>query len=144
VKNVPRLIVFIVGGCSFSEIRCAYEVTNNAKNWEVIIGKILTYYDNIMFHLQTTLFQTKNVRYINCLVGSMKDIPNPIALLYSTSILPEAWSGVNWADLMAAQGAFGTNFYDEIIIIINSIHCKIIRSICWFLFCEMWPLYQYT
>jgi len=23
----------------------------------------------------------------------------------------EAWSGVNWADLMAAQGAFGTDFY---------------------------------
>ncbi|XP_014216787.1 protein ROP isoform X1 [Copidosoma floridanum] len=38
IKNVPRLIVFIVGGCCFSEVRCAYEVTNNAKNWEVIIG----------------------------------------------------------------------------------------------------------
>jgi len=23
------------------------------------------------------------------------------------------WSGVNWADLMAAQGAFGTNFHDR-------------------------------
>ncbi|CAH0559036.1 unnamed protein product [Brassicogethes aeneus] len=38
VKNVPRIIVFIVGGMSFSEIRCAYEVTNAQKNWEVIIG----------------------------------------------------------------------------------------------------------
>ncbi|XP_049781697.1 protein ROP isoform X1 [Schistocerca serialis cubense] len=38
VKNVPRLIVFIVGGVCFSEIRCAYEVTNTVKNWEVIIG----------------------------------------------------------------------------------------------------------
>ncbi|XP_026293488.1 protein ROP isoform X2 [Frankliniella occidentalis] len=38
VKNVPRLIVFIVGGCSYSEIRSAYEVTNQVKNWEVIIG----------------------------------------------------------------------------------------------------------
>jgi len=30
--------------------------------------------------------------------------------------LSEAWSGVNWADLMAAQGAFGTEklpFYDK-------------------------------
>jgi len=25
----------------------------------------------------------------------------------------EAWSGVNWADLMAAQGVFGTDFYDR-------------------------------
>jgi len=27
--------------------------------------------------------------------------------------LSEVWSGVNWADLMAAQGAFGTDFYDR-------------------------------
>jgi len=27
--------------------------------------------------------------------------------------LYEAWSGVNWADLIAAQGAIGTDFYDR-------------------------------
>jgi syntaxin-binding protein 1 len=27
-----------VGGVSYSEIRCAYEVTANTKNWEVIVG----------------------------------------------------------------------------------------------------------
>jgi len=27
--------------------------------------------------------------------------------------LSDAWSRVNWADLMAAQGAFGTDFYDR-------------------------------
>jgi len=30
--------------------------------------------------------------------------------------LSEAWSGVNWADLMAAQGAFGTDIYDRSIL----------------------------
>jgi len=30
--------------------------------------------------------------------------------------LSEAWSGVNWADLMAAQGAFRTDFYDRSIL----------------------------
>jgi len=34
-------------------------------------------------------------------------------LLYTLS---EAWSGVNWGDLMAAQGAFGTDFYDRSIL----------------------------
>jgi len=28
-------------------------------------------------------------------------------------ILSEAWSGVNWADLMTAQGAIGTDYYDR-------------------------------
>jgi len=27
--------------------------------------------------------------------------------------LSDAWSGVNWADLMAAQSIFGTDFYDR-------------------------------
>jgi len=30
--------------------------------------------------------------------------------------LSEAWSGVNWSGLMAAQGAFGTDFYDRSIL----------------------------
>ncbi|XP_013790374.1 protein ROP-like [Limulus polyphemus] len=38
VKNVPRVIVYIIGGVTYSEIRCAYEVTKELKNWEVMIG----------------------------------------------------------------------------------------------------------
>jgi len=30
--------------------------------------------------------------------------------------LSEAWSGVNWTDLMVAQGAFGIDFYDRSIL----------------------------
>jgi len=32
-------------------------------------------------------------------------------LMESNYTLYEAWSGVNWADLMAAQSAFGTDVY---------------------------------
>lgn len=43
-KNVPRIICFILGGATFSEFRVGYEVSNDKKNWEVIVGgsQILT------------------------------------------------------------------------------------------------------
>lgn len=61
IKNVPRLIVFIVGGVCFSEIRCAYEVTNALKNWEVIIGK--KYFINI--NILISSFNLSNQRNIS-------------------------------------------------------------------------------
>ena len=39
VRNVPRIIIFVMGGASYSEMRSAYEVTNAVKNWEVIVGQ---------------------------------------------------------------------------------------------------------
>merc|ERR1712004_968282 len=43
-KNVPRVLVYVMGGATFSEFRVGYEVSNDRKNWEVIVGgsRILT------------------------------------------------------------------------------------------------------
>jgi len=38
MRNVPRILVFIIGGITYSEMRSAYEVTAEAKHWEVIVG----------------------------------------------------------------------------------------------------------
>lgn len=44
VKTSPRVIVFMVGGMTMSEMRCAYEVTQANKTFEIIIGTLLTYF----------------------------------------------------------------------------------------------------
>ena len=41
VKSGPRLIVFIIGGICYSELRCAYEVASVSKTWDVIIGRLI-------------------------------------------------------------------------------------------------------
>ena len=57
VRNVPRLIVFVIGGMCYSEIRTAYEVAKEAKDWEVIIGS-----DRIITSPEEFLNDLKNLK----------------------------------------------------------------------------------
>ena len=39
INNFSRVIVFIIGGATFSEARCGYEISRDKENsWEVIVG----------------------------------------------------------------------------------------------------------
>ncbi len=39
-RNRPKLIIFVMGGVTYSELRSVYEVNAEQSEYEVIIGKI--------------------------------------------------------------------------------------------------------
>jgi len=56
------------------------------------------------------------IKIVVCMDDKYKAIQKFFCSLLEYNIwytLSEALRGVNWADLMAAQGAFGTDFYDR-------------------------------
>ena len=51
-RNVSRVIVFILGGTTFSEVRSAYEVSKDkSSSWEVIVGRLQKIFLIIMIFL---------------------------------------------------------------------------------------------
>ena len=51
-KKKLNLENFQVGGCCFSELRCAYEITNDKKNWEIIMGQQSAYMNIFIMNIK--------------------------------------------------------------------------------------------
>ena len=48
-KTSPRIIAFVAGGTTYSEMRAAYEVTSDKKNWEIVMGKDQNFNENKIY-----------------------------------------------------------------------------------------------
>ena len=52
INNFSRVIVFIIGGATFSEARCGYEISRDKENsWEVIVGRwtcMCSFFSNLL------------------------------------------------------------------------------------------------
>lgn len=60
-KSSARLIIFVIGGITYSEMRSAYEISEAYKSCEVIIGKLV-------------LGKGWYVGFTTCVSGKCKDL----------------------------------------------------------------------
>jgi len=96
--------LFIRTGCPIIYKRRVLATICMGSNLKLAMWKTfcLPYYQIIFKPLESRMQLMKKSGFFSC--------RDPTAYFYT---LFEARSGVNWADLMAAQGAFGTDFYDR-------------------------------
>ena len=71
-KSGPRMMFFIIGGISYSEMRCAYEVTQSSKNWEILVG--------------TSASDTHSIIVINLLLCALPPHPTLSPWYFCTSV----------------------------------------------------------
>ena len=54
-KTVPRILVFIAGGTTYSEMRAGYEISADKKNWEIVMGEWAGLYFSRAMYLQSNV-----------------------------------------------------------------------------------------
>uniref|UniRef100_A0A8C4GGH6 Syntaxin-binding protein 1 n=1 Tax=Dicentrarchus labrax TaxID=13489 RepID=A0A8C4GGH6_DICLA len=62
MKTGPRIIVFIIGGVTYSEMRCVYEVTQANGKWEALIGELIGLKGKSVFSLDHPDLDTNSSR----------------------------------------------------------------------------------
>jgi len=95
--------------CDFSQ----RSITEKTEAHYFLLALITRYYT---MQSSKTTEKLVNTRLTAAPRYGLKSIPDAACIEWVTQelyTLSEAWSGVNWVDLVAAQGAFGTDFYDR-------------------------------
>ncbi|KTF77804.1 hypothetical protein cypCar_00031203 [Cyprinus carpio] len=64
IRNGPRIIVFIVGGVTYSEMRCVYEVTQANGKWEALIVKALIMFLTSLTGSTHTIIPVKYLKHL--------------------------------------------------------------------------------
>jgi len=78
----------------------------------IFLNIFVTFSGDLSWHNNLSSLVLRHFVYCHVTLYFPTSFSLPIIMTITLS-QSEAWSGVNWADLMAAQGAFGTDFYDR-------------------------------